>query len=118
MENRTFIVKGENLLEPVTALVRQYYQQAYESSYKGGFVRYFEDYSLMNSNDLMVSLRIDTNEAEKGIVTIEIVVGGSRDNIIFDLTFGSEGRRIKRFREKLEEFCKEHKFSMEIKSES
>lgn len=106
MVAQIFTLTGGNIQEPVCNFVRQYYQQAHESNYPGGFIRLYEDYSFLNDNDIVNCLRVDYSDASKDKVFIEMISGGSWSS---DNWFGSgtsEHRRIKHFREKLEEFCK------------
>jgi hypothetical protein len=108
MVHQSFILSGENCTaEAVTEFVRFYYQQAYETHYPGGFMRVYEDYSFMNGNQLMVCLRVDLSKSGEQEVIIEMICGGGSTGPFDDFTMGSEDRRIKRFREKLAEFCEE-----------
>ncbi len=114
MQHQTFILKGKDILEPLSQFTRLYYQDSFLSEYLGGFLMVYEDYSFLNGNDIMICLRVDSSEADKGIVKIEIISGGGRSSLIGDNTFGSEQRRINHFAEKLEAFCNEKGIVLEI----
>lgn len=87
--------------------MRYYYQEAFLSEYLGGFLMVYEDYSLLNGNDIMICLRLDSSEITKGIIKIEMISGGGCGDTLLGDIFGSEKRRITHFEEKLEEFCRE-----------
>jgi hypothetical protein len=114
MQHQTFILKGQDILEPVSQFTRLYYQDSFLSEYLGGFLMVYEDYSLLNGNDIMICLRVDSSEAVKGIVKIEMISGGGSSSLIGDNTFGSEQRRINHFAEKLEAFSKEKGIELEL----
>jgi len=107
MQHQTFVLKGKDILEPVSQLVRHYYQEAFLSEYLGGFLMVYEDYSLLNGNDIMICLRLDSSEQQNGIIKIQMISGGGNGDLLVGDIFGSENRRIKHFAERLEEFCKE-----------
>lgn len=114
MQHQTFILKGENIVEPVSHFVRYYYQEAFLSEYLGGFLMVYEDYSFLNSNDLMICLRLDSTASEQGILKIEMISGGGSSDLLLGEVFGSEKRRISHFEERLTEFCKEKGIALEI----
>jgi Family of unknown function (DUF6054) len=105
MVTQTFFLNGEDIEATVINFTRNYYPQAYESNYPGGFLRVYEEYSFLNSNQLMVCIRVDTTNAAKGEITIEVISGGSSGSPFFKGWWGSEKRRIKNFGKALEEFC-------------
>jgi hypothetical protein len=117
MQHRTFILTGENLMDRVSDFVRLYHQEAYETEYTGGFMRVYEDYSFVNGNDIMVCIRVDTAEAEKGTMRIEIISGGGNSSLLLKNTWGSESRRIKHFQKELAEFCKTHSVNYDIENQ-
>lgn len=73
----------------------------------------YEDYSFLNGNDIMICLRVDSSEVDKGIVKIEMISGGGSSSLIADTGAGSELQRIRHFAEKLEAFCKEKGITLE-----
>lgn len=105
MQQKIYRLKGDDILEPVNEFVRSHYQEAYESAYEGGYLRMYEDYSILNGNDIMVCIRVDTSSAASGHIVIEIISGGGSDNPITGEFLGSENRRIKGFTKSLETFC-------------
>lgn len=113
MVAQTFTLTGENIQEPVCNFVRQYYQQAHESNYPGGFIRMWEEYSFWEGNNLMVCLRVNMVDAPGGIILIEVISGGGSGG---NIGFGNwvESKRIKRFRKRLEAFCKEMKIALAV----
>jgi len=114
MQHQTFILKGEHILEPVSEFVRFYYQEAFLSEYLGGFLMVYEDYSFLNSNDIMICLRLDSTASEQGIIKIEMISGGGSGDLLLGEVLGSEKRRISHFAERLEEFCKEKGIVLEM----
>lgn len=107
MVTKTFTLNGTDIQESVSNFVRQYYQQAHESNYPGGFIRLYEDYSFLNDNDIVNCFRVDFSDALQGKIIIEMISGGSWSSENWVGSDGSEYRRIKHFKERLEEFCKE-----------
>lgn len=104
MQHKTFTVNATKGKQAIENFVRHYYQQAYESRYSGGFIRVYEDYSLLNENQLMVCLRVDSSKENE--VIIEMIVGGASSSLLFGAWDGSESRRIEHFEERLKGFCK------------
>ena len=51
---------------------------------------------------------------KNGLVEIEVIAGGARSGLIFDMAMGSEGRRIKRFEKELLQFCGEMGINIEV----
>jgi len=115
MHYKTFTLKGQNILEPVSDLVRRHYddEESYVSEYIGGFLIVYEDYSFLNSNQLMVCIRFDSTESEKGVITIEVIAGGAGRGVLFGDIFGSENRRINDFEDRLANFCREKNITLE-----
>ncbi|GAB2813675.1 hypothetical protein [Ferruginibacter profundus] len=113
MEHQTFILKGKNIATSVSEFVRHYYQEAFLSEYLGGFLMVYEDYSLLNGNDIMICLRLDSTASEEGIIKIEMISGGGSDNLVTGALFGSEKRRIRHFAEALNVFCAEKNIVLE-----
>lgn len=107
MINNSYTLTGRNIEVRVTEFVRDFFQSAYESNYKGGFLRVFEDYSFWNKNNFMVCIRVDTTDAETGKIRIEVITGGNGDKVFVSSIFGSERRRIKGFAKNLQTFCNE-----------
>lgn len=114
MRHKTYSLQGHDLEGPVTRFIEQYWQQAHESVYEGGFIRTFEEYSWMNSNRMLVCLRVDTSRAHQGEMDIEIIVGGAGGGFFFSFNWGTESRRIKRFERELLAFCKEQQINVEV----
>ena len=116
MHHKTFALKGQNILEPLSHFVKKYYRDSddvYISEYTGGFLVAYEDYSFLNSNQMMVCLRLDSSEHEKGIIKIEVISGGGSSSLAMGDVFGSEKRRISEFAEELEKFCKGKNITLE-----
>ncbi len=113
MQHKTFILKGENIAEPVSELVRYYYQEAFLSEYLGGFLMVYEDYSFLSGNQLMICLRLDSSQQQQGIIKIEMISGGGSSDLLVNDGLGSEKRRINHFKERLEEFCKDKGIALE-----
>lgn len=114
MVSKTFTLSGNDIQEAVCNFVRQYYQQAHESNYPGGFIRLYEDYSFLNENDIVNCFRVDFTNASQGKIIIEMISGGSWSSSSWLGGGDSEHRRIKHFRERLEEFCKEMKIELVV----
>jgi len=54
----------------------------------------------------MVCIRVDTTDAEKGKLRIEVITGGNSDGILTKRSlFGGEKHRIKAFAKELQTFC-------------
>lgn len=113
MVTKTFTLTGNNIQEPVCHFVRQYYQQAHESNYPGGFIRLYEDFSFLNDNDIVNCFRVDFSDASQGKMIVEMISGGSYPGSTGLWPGTSEHRRIKHFRERLEAFCREMKIELQ-----
>jgi histidinol phosphatase-like PHP family hydrolase len=114
MQHKTFTLKGENIIAPVSEFVRFYYQEAFLSEYLGGFLMVYEDYSFLNSNQLMICLRVDSTAHQQGIIKIEMISGGGSGDLLLGEVLGSEKRRISHFAERLQEFCREKGIVLEM----
>lgn len=113
MRSKTFIVKGEESLNWVTDFTRQYNQKAHESTFDGGFLRVYEDYSFLVGNDLVVCIRVDSSLSDQGIILIEFIVGGGGTSAFGFNLFARNNSRINHFRDRLSEFCRAEGFSLE-----
>lgn len=113
MRSTTFIVKGERPYNSVFEFIRQYHQQAHESTFEGGFLRVYEDYSFLVGNDLVVCIRVDTSQADQGNILIEFIVGGGGTSPIGFNLFARNKSRVNHFRDRLNEFCQSGGFSIE-----
>lgn len=105
MRHKIFTLKGKDLEENLKEFLHVYRSDAYETHYQGGFLRIYEDYSVLNSSPISVTLRVDTNEAANGTMIIEIITGGASGSRFFDRLFGSERRRIQDFEDQLRLIC-------------
>lgn len=105
MQSQTFVITGQDFLEPISTFVRHYHQVAHESSYQGGFIRLYEDYSFLAGNDLMICIRLDAAAALEGKVLIEFIAGGGSGYPFFRNLFTRNNSRIRHFRNQLEAFC-------------
>lgn len=110
MVTKTFTLTGNNIQEPVCHFIRQYYQQAHESNYPGGFIRQWEDFSFWEDHDLVNTLRMDFSQTDKGIVLIEMISAGAGS---LEFAANSELRRLDHFIERLKEFCSEMKVELQ-----
>ena len=108
MVTSQYIFKGRGIEGKITGFVRDYFVSAYESSYKGGFIRVFEDSSYFNKKNYLVLIRVDTTEAEDGIIRIEIIAGGGDDSLFVNGVFGGDRSRAKSFARALQDFCTEN----------
>lgn len=107
MVTSNYTIKGRGLESKVTGFIRDFFASAYESSYKGGFVRVYADDNMFNKTTKITFIRVDTNDAEDGIIRIEIISGsGSKESLIGSI-FGSK-KGINDFAKALQTFCKEH----------
>lgn len=114
MHHKTFLLQGHDLTGQLTRFIDNYWQNTHESVYEGGFLRTYEEYSWMNSNRLVVCLRVDSSRAEQGELDIEIIVGGAGGGLFFSYNWGTERRRIKRFEKELLAFCRERGINLEV----
>lgn len=105
MHAQTFLIAGTNSIEQVSEFVHEYHQQAHESSFPGGFIRIYEDYSLFSGNDLMICIRVDANDSKNGTILVEIIVGGGSGSPFFRNLWTRNKSRIRHFKEQLEAFC-------------
>ncbi|MCX6316206.1 MAG: hypothetical protein NTW29_02870 [Bacteroidetes bacterium] len=110
MVAQRFTIYGENLTVPVIQFIREFHKEAYESEYPGGLLRVYEDFSVLNGNQLMVCIRLDLSAATTGSVMLELIAGGASGSIFFGEWMGSENRRIRDFRQELKSFCKNMKY--------
>lgn len=105
MKSQFFKIQGEEKLEMVSDFVREYHQQAHESSYAGGFLRVYEDYSFFMGNDLVVCIRVDLNEVKNNKIVIEFIVGGGSNGFLGRDLWTRNNSRIRHFKDRLREFC-------------
>lgn len=117
MQHKSYCLQVNRQEETVYRFIEEFWPNCYESHYSGGYLRVFEDYSLMKGNNIMVCIRVDTSRTEQGELDIEIIAGGARTGLIFDIGMGSEGRRIKKFEKELLSFCREKGINLEILNE-
>lgn len=113
MRSSTFIIKGEDPHSKVTDFIRQYHQKAHESTFEGGFLRVYEDYSFLVGNDLVICIRVDMNLMDQGIILIEFIVGGGGTSAIGFNLFARNNSRVNHFRDRLTAFCHAEGFSLE-----
>lgn len=112
MEVQKFSLKAPGLLNEVSDFVNNFWQEAYHSEFNGGFLRVYEDYSFLNGNNIVVFIRLDSTEYTSGIIRIEIIAGGAADNILNITNWGSEERRVNKFRNRLIDFCEENNLEL------
>jgi hypothetical protein len=105
MVNICYNIKGKGIQDRICNFVRQYNQSAYESSYTGGFLRVYEEYSYINRSDIMIFIRVDTTKAAEGKIIIEVISGGSTAGLFTRSIFARGRSRIKDFGKDLQEFC-------------
>ena len=105
MKSQFFKIQGEEKLEMVSDFVREYHQQAHESSYAGGFLRVYEDYSFFMGNDLVVCIRVDLNEVKNNKIVIEFIVGGGSSGLFGRNLLTRNNSRISHFKDRLRDFC-------------
>jgi hypothetical protein len=108
MVNSQYIFKGRGLEPKISGFVRGYFASAYESTYKGGFVRVYEDSSYFSKRNYIVMIRVDTTEAEEGIIRVEAIAAGG-DEIV-----RGDSSRSKTFARAIQDFCKEHFISYDV----
>lgn len=109
MITQIFTLTGENIQEPVSNFVRQYYQQTHECNYPGGYIRQWEDFSFWEDHDLVNTLRVDFSQIDMGIILIEMISAGAGS---LEFAANSELRRLDHFTERLKEFCSEMKIEL------
>ena len=114
MRHKTYNLQIKGQEENVYKFIDDFWPNCYESRFTGGYLRVFEDYSFMKSNNIMVCIRVDNSRLDQGELELEIIAGGARSGLIFDLGMGSEGRRIKRFEKELLRFCGEMGINIEV----
>ena len=114
MVTQFFLLHGQNIESSLKEFILCFQPQAYESNYPGGFLRVYEEYSILNSNQLMVCIRVDTTMAAQENITIEVISGGGANSPFFKAWWGSEKRRIKNFGKALEEFCIQRNIRLEV----
>ena len=107
MVTSNYTIKGRGLESKVTAFIRGYFASAYESNYKGGFVRVYDDDTMFNKTTKITFIRVDTNDAEEGIIRIEIISGNGSKESFISFLFGNK-KGINEFAKALQNFCKEH----------
>jgi hypothetical protein len=114
MVTQTFLLHGRNIAGQVTEFIRSYHPESYESNFQGGLLRVYEEYSILNSNQLMVCIRLDVTKADQGEITIEVISGGGSGTPFFRAWWGSEKRRVKNFGKALEGFCSQQNIRLDI----
>jgi hypothetical protein len=100
MVNSQYVFKGRGLEAKISGFVRDYFVSAYESTYKGGFIRVYEESNYFSKRNHLVIIRVDTTDSEDGITRIEVIAAGSGDEIL-----SRDGNRAEKFARALQDFC-------------
>jgi hypothetical protein len=99
-----FTVEGENCFNRIKEYLQQEYRNGYSVSIPEGFLVFTENYSLMTSSDLMISIRLQQVRQSNDACEIEVVAGGGGQGI-FHFRFGNEGRRVDKISNRIAKFC-------------
>lgn len=106
MVTSKYLFKGRGIEEKLTGFIRNFFPSAYESTFKGGFVRVYEDSSYFNKKNYLVMIRLDNSEAEEGIIRVELIAGSGDDSGLLNGIFGSRDKSsAKDFARSLQDFC-------------
>jgi Family of unknown function (DUF6054) len=114
MYSKKYEIEGADAVLDITAFVRSYYLDAYESKYPNGFIRVYEDYGFLAGNDLMVCIRVDVSNAAEKIILVEFIAGGGSSGFFIKWSAGSESRRVKKFTRDIVDFCKERALKIAV----
>lgn len=106
-----FTVKGNDCFREISELLERELKKSYKTQIIDGFILFTEDFSMMNSSDLMTVVRIQKIEKDENRCEIEIVSGGGGDGLL-SMTFGNERRRLNRILDLINDFCIHKKYSM------
>lgn len=104
MRASRFTIQGEDCYYEITDFINREIKVSYTSDVTNGILFFAEDFSLMNSSDLMIVLKLQKLKDKDDQCEIEIITGGGGQGV-FSWTFGNEKRRLNKFNDLLYEFC-------------
>ncbi|MEP7377776.1 MAG: hypothetical protein ABI675_30530 [Chitinophagaceae bacterium] len=104
-----FTVEGENCFYEISSLLEAEIKKNFKTEIVDGVIFFTEDFSFMNSSDLMTVVRIQKIKSDEKSCEVEIVSGGGGDGLL-SLTFGNEKRRLSKIVDLLTDFCKYKKY--------
>lgn len=111
MKADLFTIHGENCF----TLVKEFLEKETEFSLKriitDGILFFIEDYSFINSSDLMIVVRLQKIDKSGNDCEVEIVCGGGGQGL-FSWTLGNENRRLHKLSDLLSDFCSGKKFKL------
>jgi hypothetical protein len=117
MRIQTFTITGNDLRKIILAFFDRFHGEGHISRYKNGMIVYTEHHSFMTNSNLLTAVRYDFEQADAGMVTIECIAGGGKEGWL-SMSWGSEGRRIDKYREELAAHCGDNKLHMKVHEES
>lgn len=106
-----FTVKGHDCFYEINDLLERELIKSFKTEIVDGIIFFTEDFSMMNSSDLMTVVRVQKIEKDENHCEVEIVSGGGGDGF-FSMTFGNERRRLNRILDLIHDFCIHRKYSM------
>lgn len=106
-----FTVKGQGCIWEISEFLKRELRKSFKTEIVDGFIFFTEDFSMMNSSDLMTVVRVQKIEKDENRCEIEIVSGGGGDGF-FSMTFGNERRRLNKILDLIHDFCAHRKYSM------
>ena len=110
MKTGYFIVEGKECYFEIIEMLEQEVKCALIRKIAGGVLFFIEKFSLINTSDLLIVLRVQKHGSEDKC-EIEIVAGGGGDGFM-SLTFGNERRKINGLVTLISDFCKSKRFMM------
>lgn len=102
-------IQGEDCYFELLDMFEREIKISFKSNIIDGVLLFAEDYSMMNSSDLMIVIRIQKINSKEDQCEIEIVSGGGGEGL-FSLTFGNEKRRLNKFADLIYEFCQQRRY--------
>jgi hypothetical protein len=106
-----FTIQGEDCCFEIINFIETELKIDYKSSITDGNIFFTEDFSIMNSSDLMIVISVQKINNSENQCAIEIVAGGGGEGL-FSFTFGNEKRRLNKASDLIYGFCQRNKFKI------
>ena len=106
-----FTVEGQDCFYEINNLLDHEINKSFKTEIIDGVIFFSEDFSLMNSSDIMTVVRIQKVKSSENHCEVEIVSGGGGDGIL-SMSFGNERRRLNKILDLITDFCNYKKYAI------
>jgi hypothetical protein len=93
MKTAYTIVQGQECYFEITEMLEREIKISFKSEIVDGVIFFTEDFSLVNTSNLLVVVRIQKINGKNDTCEVEVVSGGGGDGWL-SFTFGNEKRRV------------------------